>query len=135
MTVYATAEDYAEYLGLTYPGDWDEAEVARINAGLRNAQEDVDREIRFSVYDPTDETILDALARATSARFEFGETTGDDGSGEFGLYDSVAIGSVRLARSTDADSVRPSALAVALGPRAATILENAGFFTAVVRHS
>jgi hypothetical protein len=135
VTTYATAADYAAYLGLGFPGDWDDAEIARIDAGLLLAQEDVDGQIYFSTYDADDATIQDALTRATSARFRYLENTGSEGDGSEFLYDSVRVGPVALSRSTDKDTVEADPLAVALGQRAATILRNAGFIVSAVSHT
>lgn len=134
MTTYATATDYAEFKGVA--DDYDTAERARINAGLLNAQSDVDGQIRFMRYDLTDEAITTALTRATCARFDYMEESGDDGSGVFGIYDSTAIASVRLARRTGTGAEKPTDPVVeALGNRAAQILYAAGIISAVVYHS
>lgn len=136
MTTYADASDYATYKGLTFPGEWDEAEIARINAGLLSAQDDVELLVRFSVYDVDDADTQTALTRATCARFDWAETMGDDGSGAAGLYDSIGIGSVRLARSTsEAAASSRAQLAEQYGEKCLTILANASLITSVVYHS
>lgn len=135
MTTYATASDYAAYLGLEFPGEWDAAEIARIDAGLLRAQDDIGGQISFARYDYTDADIAAALKRATCARFEYVEETGDDGSGALSLYDNVGIGSVRLAKSAFASSRVANPLVEALGERAARILTNAGILSGAVYHS
>jgi ABC-type xylose transport system substrate-binding protein len=133
---YATVDDYVNYKGLVWPAnDWDEAEIARINAGLLSAQDDVDSVILLSSYDPTAEATITALTRATCARFDFMEEVGDDGTGVMSGYDSVAIGSVRLAKNTGQGTrVTTDPAEDAVGPRAATILRNAGLLTGLVMH-
>lgn len=133
MPTYATATDYAAFLGV--PDDYDAAERARINAGLLNAQDDVDGQIYFGRYDPASADVVTALTRATCARFQFAEAVGDDGVGAAQAFDSVRVGPVSLSRSTDSDTVSSDVVTLALGPRAATILRNAGLITNIVSHS
>lgn len=135
MTTYATASDYAAYLGLEFPGEWDDAEIARINAGLLKAQDDLAAQITYARYDATDPDIIEALKRATAARFEFVEENGDGGTGALAMFDSVGIGSVRLAKSAFASSRAADPLVEALGERAARILTTAGILTGAVLHS
>ncbi len=129
---YAVASDYAEYKGVE--DDYDDAERARINAGLLNAQDDIDSVIRVSFYDPTSETVQTALTRATCARFDYAETTGDDGSGALDLFQSASAGSVSLTRATVSSSYRVDPIVAQIGQKAATILANAGLLTTAVAH-
>lgn len=136
MPTYAIASDYAEYKGVA--DDYSAEERARINAGLLSAQDDVQGQILFSVYDYADEATATALKRATCARFDYMETSGDDGTGTFGLFDSIAIGSVRLAKNSSAAAAEAAdrdPLAEALGVKAAQILRNAGLISGVVAHT
>lgn len=125
---YATASDYADYKGVA--DDYDDAERARINAGLLNAQDDIDSIVRMSFYDPASETVQTALTRATCARFDYTETTGDDGSGALDLFQSASAGSVSLTRAT----YRVDPIVAQIGQKAATILANAGMLTTAVAH-
>ncbi len=132
---YATAADYAAIIGQPYPGDWDAAEILRIDAGLANASSDIDAQIYLARYDATDAATLDVLKRAAVARFKTIEATGDDGEDSLGGYDSVRVGPVSLSRSTDRDTVQTDELVRALGARAAAILRTGGFIVSGVFHS
>lgn len=135
MTAYATAADYAEYKGLPRDHyDADATETARINAGLLNAQDDIDSVIYFARYDLDDETTATALTRATCARFDYFESTGDTGDGAMQMFDSAGIGSVRLAQAGDSSGGQ-SRTEQLVGPRAARILANAGLLSGVVYES
>lgn len=130
---YATAEDYATALGKTWPvAEWDDAEVARINAGLVDAQVDIDDATYFSRYDPTDPEALDVLMRATVARFRFMEDSGDDGSGVQSMYDSASVLSVSLSRRAQGATAAVDPLVLKLGVRAAQILRSGGMISGVV---
>lgn len=133
---YATASDYASYKGLEYPGSWDEAEIARIDAGLLQAQDDIDSALYYEFYLASSETVIAALTRATSARFDYMELTGDDGSGAFDVYDSTRIGSVALAKRVgNSTDQKRDELVAKLGTKAAQILFNAGMISGVVGES
>lgn len=138
MDTYATAADYAAFLHQDYPGDWDDAEIARIDAGLEGAQRDIDDAIYFSRYDSDDTTIQAGLTEATCCRFQYMEGTGDDGTGSFGLFDSVGIGSVRLSRQSgnaQTSAADSDPLATKLGPRAAMVLRRLGMISGLVYES
>lgn len=137
MTTFATAEDFAEYKGLPRDHyDSDATEKARVNAGLLSAQDDVAGVVFFSIYSTDDAEKTTALTRATCARFDYMEQTGDDGTGAAGAYDNVRIGSVSLAKSVFASSGKSvDEVTAKLGPKAAQILFNAGFLYGAVYHS
>jgi len=132
-TPYATASDYAAYKGVA--DDYDTAERLRINAGLLAAQDDVNGQLRFAVYDLTNTAHTEALTRATCARFDYTEESGDDGSGLATQFNSMSLGSASLTRNSYASSATRSRLVDALGTKAATILWAAGFWSGVVAHS
>lgn len=129
MTAYATASQYAAYLGVA--DDYDTAERARITAGLLRAQEDVDAALRFATYDPTAELVTAALTRATCSRFDAIEQAGDE-TGALDEYSSVKIGTVSLSRGTTDGT--PAARPV-LDRRTATVLSNAGLLSQIVGQS
>lgn len=134
MSTYATATDYAAYKGI--PDDFDTAERARINAGLLSAQDDVAGLVRLSVYDPANADVITALQRATCARFDYAEQTGDDGTGGANGWASVGIGTVHLSRGESQAAVATAGqLAERIGQRTLDILTNAGLLSSVVWHA
>lgn len=132
MTEYATASDYAAYRGV--PDDYDDAERARIDAGLLAAQDDVDAAIAHVRYDPAAEQITTALTRATCARFHHYEETGDD-TGALDEWDAVRIGSVSLSRSSSSAASAPTARRALLDRKTANILRRVGLMTQIVGQS
>lgn len=126
MTAYATATDYAAYLGVA--DDYDDTERARITAGLARAQDDVDAAVQYAAYDPTAETVTTALSRATCSRFDAIEQSGDE-TGALDEYSSVKIGTVSLSRGT-ADGT--PARRPLLDRRTAMILRRAGLLSSIV---
>lgn len=128
MSAYATATDYAGYLGAA--DDYDDAERTRINAGLLRAQDDVVRAIRATVFDPSDETVQAELTRATCARFQYLEETGDE-TGAAAQWQTVRAGQTTLARS-DRDSVQALSGRQTLDGKTVTILINAGLVSGIV---
>lgn len=131
MTAYATATDYATYLGVA--DDYDTAERARINAGLLRAQDDIDAAIVHVRYDPSAEQITDALTRATCARFQYHEETGDE-TGALDEWDAVRIASVSLSRSSSGSSTS-TARRAALDSKTANVLRRVGLLTQIVGQS
>lgn len=131
MAAYATATDYAEVTGV--PDDYDATERARIDAGLLNAQDDINAAIRFQVYDITDEATATALTRATCQQFARHEETGDTGTGAASEYQTVRFGSVTLSRgdsnSTAGTNTRGK---IQYSPRALATLTAAGLQSSIV---
>lgn len=128
MTAYATATDYAAYLGVS--DTYDDTERARINAGLLRAQDDVDRATRAARYDTDDATIAAALKRATCARFRYLEEVGDE-TGAASQWQTIRAGQVTLARS-DRDIVQAASGRASLDTTTTTILMNAGLLGGIV---
>lgn len=129
MPAYATASDYATFLGIA--DTYDATERLRIDAGLLNAQEDIDAVARFASYDPTSATVTAALTRATCARFRYLEETGDE-TGASRQWQTMRAGSVTLSRS-DRDGAEAAASDLTLDARTARILMNAGLVGGIVR--
>lgn len=118
---YATPEQLAAWTGAPAPPG-----AERL---LARAGEDIDSALLTAVYrvdedgDPTEQPIAAALAGATCAQVEYWLTTGDDGTGAAGRWDSVSIGPVSLSGRS---SSPPAASGVELAPRADRVLRRAG---------
>jgi len=131
MTAYATAADYAAVMGV--PDDYDDAERLRINAGLLNAQDDINAAIRYQRYDVDDEATATALTRATCQQFERAEETGDTGTGAASQFSTMRFGAVTLSRGDSTTAVSDSKR-VAYSPRALATLAAAGLQSGIVGH-
>jgi len=127
VTAYATATDYAAYLGVD--DDYDDTERARIDAGLLRAQDDIADAVRYSTYDPTAETVTAALTRATCSRFDAIEESGDE-TGALSEYSSVKIATVTLTRAAG-DGAGNAKTVAALDRRTARILRGAGLLSQI----
>ncbi|MFB9929192.1 hypothetical protein ACFORO_23015 [Amycolatopsis halotolerans] len=123
--VYATAEDYANWLDLTTPPDG----IAR---SLARASQLVDWLLVTAVYAtdpagyPTDPDKRAAVRDATCATVAWWEDTGDN-TGAAARYTSTGIGSVTLSRANTPAAATPAgAQAARLAPEAMQLLADAG---------
>lgn len=123
--VYATAEDYTKWLGLTTPPEG-------LTRSLARASQLVDWLLVTAVYAtdsaglPTDPDIREAVRDATCATVAWWEDTGDD-TGAATRYTSAGIGSVTLSRANTPAAATPAgAQAARLAPEALQLLADAG---------
>jgi len=131
---YATEQDYAAWTGLPVAPPGTQLRLQRASAFL-------DGVLIGAVYPvdvagvPTDAAHAAALRDATCAQAEYWAGTGDsDGTGASSVWDSVAIGSVRLSRigrrMSPQGDLRPSGGGDnggrVLAPLATDLLSNAG---------
>jgi hypothetical protein len=131
---YATEHDYATWTGQPVAPDGTHRRLTRASAFI-------DSVLVGAVYPVDDDGLptlaahIDALRDAACAQVEFWSVSGDeDGTGTAGLWDSVSIGSVRLARFPlmfrGASGMAGPGMSAAnqLAPQAANVLRNAGLF-------
>ncbi|MEV5720831.1 hypothetical protein AB0L41_43790 [Amycolatopsis mediterranei] len=123
--VFATAEDYANWLDITTPPEGIARQLAR-------ASQLVEWLLVTAVYltdtagYPADPDVRAAVRDATCATVAWWEDTGDD-SGAAARFTSAGIGSVNLTRATTAAAATPAGAQVArLSAEAMQILTTAG---------
>lgn len=125
MRVYATAEEYAEWLGL-------ETAPAGATQALRTASLRVDELLLSAVYPteggmPTEAAHLEALRDATCAQAAHARTQGDPEGDGLSPYKTVSIGSVSLTRASPSDGSGSTAV---YSSDAYSILQLAGLIPA-----
>lgn len=126
--LYATADDYLTWTGeQTAPAD-----IARL---LLRASEDIDEALLAAVYCtdaagmPVHPEVIEALTNAACAQVEYWQTTGDDGTGAAGRWDSVSLGPLSLSGRRGGPTY---AGAVDLADRAHRALNRAGLLPGVI---
>ena len=98
--VYATLDDYEDYLGKAPPADFDAESLVRASARI-------DRALLGAIYAthpttqlPTDPDVAEAMRDATCAQALWWDEIGDStGSGALQEFGELQIGQVRLRRS------------------------------------
>lgn len=127
--VYATSDDYAQYVGVGA------VVPARIAYQLQIASAVIDFAMTGAIYDtddttllPTDPDVASLFCLATCQQVEF-QVDYDDNTGAKSIYDSVSISGVSMHRApgTAGNTLPP------LGQLAALTLFNAGALPGVAR--
>lgn len=139
MLVYATPEDYYEFLtGSTTPIEGvDEAEITQL---LRRASIVIARKTRLARYTTDDDgypapaAVRTAFAEATCAQAIWFDDTGDV-SGAGAQWDSVSLIGVQFSKyRSSAGQGGSSTSDPRIAPEALDILVNAGIFSTQVTH-
>ncbi len=129
--VYATLEDFTDFIGDVDPG-------TNISVLLRRCSADIDRYTLTSRYAcdatgmPTEPYVIEAFKDATCAQAAwYLETADGDPTGAAGQYDSVGIGSVSMSKRSGDDTTASPATSRD-SPEAIQILTNAGLLRAAL---
>ncbi|MGH3745807.1 MAG: hypothetical protein ACRDT8_00225 [Micromonosporaceae bacterium] len=89
---------------------------------IRRAELDINRILLTARYDPAGADVIAALKEATCEQVAYGFESGDTGTGAAGQFQSVAIGSVQLARGATGGAAETGGIA----PKAFDVLQQAG---------